>query len=131
MTDSANAEGSQQKTVLVAEDETTIRLMIADLLEEEGYGVIQASDGEQAWRMFEEHRDDIQLVIADVLMPEMNGIELRRKIHDLSPATRVLFISGYIREDTGHLVGLQKTEELLTKPFNVETLVTKVREMSD
>src|SRR5262245_15045909 len=122
MKEVTEAEESPRKTILIAEDEAIVRSMICDVLERENYSVLQAENGLQELNVFEHNKANILLVIADVLMPEMNGIELRNRIHLISPETKILFISGYVQEETRHKVGLTETDILLPKPFEVETL---------
>ena len=122
-------EGSEK--VLLAEDEHSVRKLVAEILRFQGYEVIEAADGEDALRLAENYKDDdIKLLLTDVVMPGMGGVKLVEKFLKRSPATKVMFTSGYaeqlpVDEATG------KNIPLLHKPFHPDELVRLVRETLD
>ncbi len=120
-------EGSE--TVLLVEDENAVRSIVLRILEENGYFVLDAANGAEALLMAQTFSYPIHLLITDLAMPKMNGLELVREIAPLHPETRVLFLSGY---SDGILPGhepLDKAVPFLQKPFKTAVLVEKVREV--
>ncbi len=118
-------------TVLVAEDDRDVRNMLTMILENHGYVVIQAVDGEDAVRAYKEHKDRIDLVILDVVMPAKNGKEALDEITRINPRVKAIFVSGY----TGDVVidkGIQhEGVEFLQKPLSVTALLARVRAVLD
>ena len=115
--------------VLVAEDNDTSRALTRKILEEFGYAVIEAVDGQDAIVKFKENRERISLVILDVMMPALNGGEVYQEIKAIAPATRVLFCSGYAKDIASGQIGLIEGVQLLSKPFTPKELLMKIREV--
>jgi PAS domain S-box-containing protein len=119
------------ETILIAEDDPTVRKITIRTLKDAGYTVLAACDGLEAVRMFQEHRDSIALVLLDVVMPKMSGHEAHRRIRDLAPETKVVFCTGYDR-DTVQCDGLVgEGLPLVQKPFTAQALLSVVREVLD
>ena len=119
------------ETLLLVEDETTVRRLAHRILTRQGYTVIEAANGVEALRVCEEHAGDIDLVVTDVVMPEMGGGELAERLKVVRPGTPVLMVSGYA-EDAVLRHGIAETQSwFLEKPFTPEALVRKVREVLD
>jgi len=119
------------ETILIAEDDVTIRQLTKTVLGEFGYRVIEAVDGEEAASKFRENRDDIKLVILDVVMPKKNGREARDLIASLDPAVKVLFLSGY-SADVLRKKGIDaSTENFILKPVSPMDLLRAVRSILD
>jgi CheY-like chemotaxis protein len=117
--------------VLLAEDETGVRSLARRALQRFGYTVLEAGNGEEALRVAREYGDPIDLLLTDVVMPEMGGRELAQILTRERPTTRVLYTSGY--PDTA---GLQEEVResvvaYLPKPYTPEELAKKVREVLD
>jgi len=114
-------------TILLAEDEKNIRDLFADVLRQEGYTVIAAEDGAQALVLAGEVEDRIDLVVCDVVMPNLGGVDLIRSLRANDPSLPVLFISGYTFDSlrAGELAG----EPFLQKPFMPTELVARIREL--
>ena len=119
------------ETVLVVEDNDDVRKSTARILEEFGYTVIEAAGGDEAVARFGEHRDDVSLVILDVIMPKMNGKEVYDAVRRLKPGIRALFISGYAAEIINRTVMREEGLHLLQKPVTLIDLLQKVRELLD
>jgi two-component system, cell cycle sensor histidine kinase and response regulator CckA len=119
------------ETVLVVEDDGGVRGMVAMILRDHGYAVLEAKDGDEASRLYGEHKDEIGLVILDVVMPGKNGREVLDQILSVNPAAKAIFMSGY----TGDIVinkGVnQEGFNFLQKPLSVSGLLQKVREVLD
>ena len=92
-----------------------------------GYRVFAATDGRAGLDLFHRYRDSIQLVLSDLVMPEMGGLELYRKIHTENPAICVLIMTGYPLEDERDRVAEPGVVEWLQKPFTVKQLTVAVR----
>lgn len=126
--DSAN-RGSE--TVLVVEDENTVRLVAVGSLKKAGYHVLEASDGEGALRVSAEYDGPIQLVLTDVLMPGIHGPELVKRLEERRPAIRALYMSGHADDALLHHGILEGGLSFLEKPFTRKELTKKVREVLD
>jgi CheY-like chemotaxis protein len=117
--------------ILMAEDEPAVRSLLLEVLRMEGYVVIEATDGEEAIRLFLENQDAIDLVMLDAVMPRKNGLEVCKEIKEVCAGTRVLLMSGYA-EDVILKKGFEdKAAEFVSKPLSPEELLKKVREMLD
>jgi two-component system, cell cycle sensor histidine kinase and response regulator CckA len=117
-----------QETVLLVEDEPTILKMITMMLEREGYTVVGASTPGEAIRLAKEHSGDIQLIMTDVVMPEMNGRDLAKNILSIYPGAKCLFMSGYTANVIAHHGILDEGVSFIQKPFSKGALTAKVRE---
>jgi CheY-like chemotaxis protein len=128
--DGPEAQGAgQASTVLVAEDELLVRQLACALLREEGYQVLEASDGLGALELARRHVGPIDLLLTDVTMPHMGGVELAREMQRMFPALSVLYMSGH-SEDTLLRQGLARREaHFLPKPFSGSVLAGTVRRM--
>jgi PAS domain S-box-containing protein len=128
------APGSE--TVLLVEDQTAVRTMARKILQRKGYTVLEAENGEAAFRLWWQHREEVQLLLTDLTMPLMGGRELARRITEIRPDLRVLYMSGYTEEaavQMGEMGGGGTGEgvSFLQKPFSPEDLACRVREMLD
>jgi PAS domain S-box-containing protein len=119
------------ETILVIEDEDVVRLLASRGLTDQGYSVVQARNGAQALKYIEQHPGTIDLVISDVVMPEMGGRELGRALARVEPTLLVLFMSGYTGEDVVQRGLLDPDAPFQQKPFTPAGLATKVRAMLD
>ena len=119
------------ETVLVVEDDPLVRRVTARALRELGYQVLEAVDGEEALEVARGDGRAVDLLLTDVVMPRLSGRELARRLQAESPRVKVLFASGYT-DDTVLRHGIQAEElDFLAKPFTVEGLARKVRELLD
>jgi two-component system, cell cycle sensor histidine kinase and response regulator CckA len=125
----APARGSE--TVLVAEDEQLVRLLVRKILQQAGYTVLVATGGAEALQLATQHAGPIDLLLTDVVMPEMSGRELMRQLAERRPATRVLYMSGYSDDAVAQHGVLDPGTALIQKPFTPEALARKVREVLD
>jgi two-component system, cell cycle sensor histidine kinase and response regulator CckA len=116
------------ETVLVVEDEPVLKDLAKTMLERAGYTVIAASTPSKALRIVEEHGEKIDLLIADVVMPEMTGLDLSKMLIALRPDLKVLFMSGYTANIIAHHGVLDEGVHFLQKPFSAKMLAVKVRE---
>ncbi|MEZ5988799.1 MAG: ATP-binding protein [Planctomycetota bacterium] len=119
------------ETVLVAEDEAHIRELIVRVLEQGGYRVIQAEDGVDALARFEQHQDEIDLMVLDVVMPGLGGRDVVERLAERGPRPAFLFSSGYSLEQLSPEFLSQRRIEVLPKPWRAQELLAKVRAALD
>src|SRR5690606_17528284 len=119
------------ETVLLAEDEDTVRALAARVLRARGFHVLAVENGTAALRVLEQHDGPIQLLLADVIMPALPGPTLAGIVRARRPGIRTLFVSGYPRDVMSQRGELQPHEELLEKPFTPDQLLQRVRAMLD
>ncbi|HEX8845297.1 MAG TPA: PAS domain S-box protein [Pyrinomonadaceae bacterium] len=122
-------QGSE--TVLLVEDEEMVREMTRQILEMHGYRVLEANNGKEAIRLCHEHEGRIDLVMTDVVMPQMGGRELIERLAPLLPEAKVLYMSGYTDDAIVHHGVLDESMYFLQKPFSPDVLINKVREALD
>jgi two-component system cell cycle sensor histidine kinase/response regulator CckA len=120
--------GECAATILLVEDEEVVRALVRQVLEREGYEVLEAADGPAALRLARSHEGQIDLLLTDVLMPQMGGHALAQAMSELRPGLRVLFTSGYTDEAIV-ASGVAGATGFIGKPFSPEDLVLKVREL--
>ncbi len=134
------AEGNQvqplqtvegHETVLVVEDEDIVRRVVVKRLAHAGYKVLEAADGEHALEAFSQHGRSIDLIVTDVVMPEMNGREVVNRIHASHPDAAVLYMSGYPEEIIAYRGTLEPGINFLEKSLIQQDLLKKVREVLD
>ncbi len=119
------------ETVLFVEDDESILDIGKVVLERFGYTVLATHNPNDALALAKNHSGRIHLLITDVIMPEMNGQELRQRLQEIQPELKVIFISGYTANIIAHHGVLDKRTNFLQKPFSVQILVEKVREVLD
>jgi hypothetical protein len=115
--------------ILLVEDEEMVRKLARQILATQGYQVLEATNGEAALRMCERNQEPIDLLLTDVIMPEMNGPELAERLHRLRPELRVLFMSGYTDDAIVHHGVLEEGVNFIQKPFAPDVLAKKVRQI--
>src|SRR5215469_932121 len=119
------------ETILVVEDEVNLRRLTRQFLENQGYTVLEAADGAVATQICVAHEGIIHLLLTDVIMPGMNGRELAKRVSEIRPNIKVLYMSGYTENAIGHNGTLDAGVTLLQKPFTLHALKAKVREVLD
>jgi two-component system, cell cycle sensor histidine kinase and response regulator CckA len=117
------------ETVLLVEDEESVRRLVRDTLESKGYCVLEAESGEAGLLAAQNHPERIDLVITDVVMPGINGRELVKQLAQTRPATKVLYLSGYTEDAILNDGSIDKGTAFLQKPFSLQSLSRKVREV--
>jgi two-component system, cell cycle sensor histidine kinase and response regulator CckA len=127
----ATAPAGGSETILVIEDEDIVRNLACRGLRDHGYNVVEARNGAQALRYIREHPGVVDLVISDVVMPEMGGRDLGKSLATLDPDLPMLFMSGYTGEDVVQRGLLDANAPFQQKPFTPVGLAVKVRTMLD
>ncbi len=120
--------GASGEMVLVVEDEAVVRGLIVEVLQENGYAVLQAPDSSTALQILQSPRR-IDLLVSDIGLPGLNGRQLADAAQSLRPGLRVLLMTGYAATAAAAEGFLQRDMELITKPFPMETLIARIREM--
>ncbi len=121
--------GSRTPTILIVDDEALILELGCDILKRQGYVVLSASLPSKAIEIAQEHEGNIDLLITDIIMPEMNGQELANKIAHIRPVTKILLMSGYTGDVISKQALLNSNMQFMEKPFLPRNLKEKVQEM--
>jgi CheY-like chemotaxis protein len=125
------AESRGKETVLIAEDMETVRRLTRAVLEGAGYAVLVAKDGTEALQIAEERRNPIDLLLSDMVMRTMSGPELASLVRRTHPETRILFMSGYTDRGIVEMEREAQGAAFLQKPFTIDGLRRKVRDVLD
>jgi len=129
VTDEKSSTGTG--TILLVEDEEALLNLTADFLADSGYRILSARDGFQALEIARSFDGPIHLLLTDVMMPKMGGPALARKISQLQPETRILFMTGHAQRGTALQASLPPGAESLQKPFSRDALIRQVRQVLD
>ncbi len=127
----ANKELKGKETVLLVEDEEPLLALGEAILQRHGYEVLAAKSPTAALEMVQNYPGAIRLLVTDVVMPEMNGKDLRDRLTEVKPGLKSIFMSGYTADVIAHQGVLEEGIDFLQKPFSIETLLKKVREVLD
>jgi PAS domain S-box-containing protein len=119
------------ETILLVEDEEMVRKLAVQILKRQGYTVLEGSHGNEAFNICNKHDGPIHLLVTDVVMPKMSGLELAERIASIQPEIKVLYMSGYTDNAITHHGVLEKGMNYIQKPFTVDGLARKVREVLD
>ncbi|MBL0350586.1 MAG: response regulator [Elusimicrobia bacterium] len=119
------------ETVLLAEDDRTVRTLAVRILRQSGYRVMEASSGEEALRLMEETATPIDLLVTDVVMNGISGPELAKRVNQRLPGVKILYLSGYMESDMRNDILKGVASSFLGKPFRPRDLVQRVRETLD
>lgn len=117
------------KTVLIVDDESSIRRLMASAVAREGYEVLEADSGERALRVAESHHGPIHLLITDVRMPGIDGWELAARLVEQRPDLPVIYVSGHCVQPARPMAGAQAA--FLAKPFTMRQLLAAIERMLD
>ena len=121
-------EPGAKKSILLVEDESSVRFLIKMVLEREGYLILEAATGKEALKLWQEHANAIDLLFTDYVMPDgMSGRQLAERLLKDKPDLRMVFSSGYSAEIAGAGFRFKEGVNFIGKPFEIETLVDTVR----
>ncbi len=120
------SRGGAGSSVLLADDEGAVRRFAARVLEREGYSVFEAKDGAEALELVEQGHVPFDLVVSDIVMPRLNGVELLQALSSRKPDLPVILMSGYAMAALAEL-GISAPCGILAKPFPAERLLEEVR----
>jgi two-component system, cell cycle sensor histidine kinase and response regulator CckA len=119
------------ETLLVVEDEEDVRRLLTLILRKRGYQVLEASCGQEALRIFEQHAAGIDLVLTDMVMPQISGRQLGEMLEKMRPGIKIVYMSGYTDDVLVRTGALRPGMSFLQKPLRPETLASKIREALD
>jgi len=125
----AGAAAGGTETILLVEDEESVRQLVRDTLESNGYRVVEAENGEAGLQAAAAHSGNIDIVITDVVMPGMGGREMAQQLAKVRPETKVLYLSGYTEDAILNEGTIERGTAFLQKPFTLQSLSRKVREV--
>lgn len=122
---------SGSEMVLVVDDETDVLLFLKTMLESHGYPVLSAGNFEEATVLFNQHKDQIQLVFSDIGLPQVDGIELCEKLRTLKPDIPLILASGYPTKEFKARINQLQPQAFLPKPYNMQDILLTVRKVLD
>ena len=117
------------ETILLVEDETSVRDLTRKFLETQGYSVLEARNSEEAIQIHSEYSGSIDLLLTDVVMPGMGGCELASRLQSVRPEIKVLYVSGYTNGSFMELGISPNSDAFLQKPFNLADLARRIRKI--
>lgn len=120
--------GYKPGKILFVDDEEAVRSIARAALGQAGYELLEATDGQEALKIFDQHRDEIGLVITDVLMPNLDGLGLATRLHKTDPDLPILLLSGHVLEEDLWAPGNARMRYLM-KPYRLQDLQTTVMDL--
>jgi len=123
------AGGSE--TVMVVDDEETVREMLVRALQAQGYRVLEAEHGQQAVEVFAQYGGEVDLVVLDLIMPRLSGAETFQRLREVEPGVKVLVSSGYSPDEQNEPFLQENAEGFLQKPYDVDQVLLAVRQVLD
>lgn len=124
----SNTGNNKSKTILIVDDERVVLQVTRDMLARLGYRVLIAESGKQAIELAETFDGVIDMVIVDMVLPDMNGEKVYRRIADARPDSKIMISSGYAREDVARKTNING-DNFIQKPYSFHALSTKVKEI--
>ena len=116
-------------TILLVDDEECVREIISEVLAESGYRVLEAKDGAEGLSLYQKHQAKIKLVLLDLLMPVMNGLDCAKEILRINPSAKVLIGSGFIDENYKQRLAEIPAIEVMSKPYKNSNLLTAIEKI--
>ncbi len=122
------ASAESKKTILVVDDEPEVRKLVSAMVSRFGYTFLTADSGDHAITLFKNHRNEIGLLLTDVVAPGLSGPQLADKLTEMDPGLKVIYMSGYDNTRLVQKYIVEKGHKLLTKPFTLEDLGAAVQQ---
>jgi DNA-binding response OmpR family regulator len=119
----------KKRCILLAEDDTAIRNLTVEYLTHRGFEVVACEDGEVAWSHFQRTYSKIDLVLTDITMPRLDGIQLAHRLRDEHPTLPILFVSGYQQDPHSLVFAPDQPTSFLQKPYTMKVLYTRLEQM--
>jgi len=120
-----------EESILIVDDEKVIRKLLKEILTRAGYKVYSASNGNEAKILFQSLSEKPTLLITDLVMPDINGVELALDLQKTTPDLKTVFISGYAEEADERYIKIDRQADFIAKPFNMSQILGKIREVLD
>lgn len=120
---------NNEQLILVIDDEDMLRDVLKEVLEMVGYSALFARSGMEGLQLFKENQDRIRLVLLDVLMPEMSGLETHTAIKSISPDMKFIFMSGFPDKEALSLQELSEDYIFVKKPFSVQEIISQIKKL--
>lgn len=120
-----------RETILLVDDEKVLRSLGQEILIENGYTVLLASNGIEAIQLYKKQEGNINLVILDMIMPKMDGLETYKRLKEINPSLKILITSGYSHDSQKYKEFLNGIDGFLKKPYKIDTLTKEVRAILD
>jgi len=117
------------ETILIVEDDSGVRQLVSTVLRSAGYQVLECGNGKEALKMFRENEHRVGLVLTDLVMPQMSGVEMAEKLRAMNPLMRIIFMSGYADDAVLRHVHVEAGTPFIQKPFSAAKLLEMVREV--
>ncbi len=118
-----------RRTILLVDDEESVREFVQMLLEGEGYQVLVAGDGEEALALYDQYQNEIELVVSDIKMPKMDGVALYKALSARDRHIRFIAVSGFMIPEALNQLTTWGLIDIIRKPFSIEVLLQKVEAM--
>ncbi len=115
--------------ILFAEDEEEVRTILTRMLEQVGYRILPAQNGKEALALFLEHAEEVDIILSDVVMPEMDGRELVKRIHEIDPRKKIILTTGYPLGSEKEEEPLPKVDRILYKPLQMKDLIRTIEDL--
>jgi DNA-binding NtrC family response regulator len=119
----------KMETILVVDDEEMIKDLARDILARYGYKVLTAGDGEEAVEVYRQHKKEIAVVVLDIMLPDVGGREVFRRIREIDPEAQVIIASGYNQERDATDLLKEGALKFVQKPYRIDSLVGAVGEV--
>lgn len=129
MNAAAKNNASRDKSILLAEDAEIVREMVQEILKNDGYEVFAYPDGQKAFAFFQQNPEKVDLVVTDIVMPQMNGKELAQQCRSERPDVGILYMSGYLDSQLNTEEDLSGNTDFIAKPFRPAELLQKIEEL--
>ena len=125
------ARGSVQsnETILLVEDEEMLLALVKTVLEEQGFHVLSAKDGEEAFSVYNQHRNEIAVVVSDMGLPKLSGWEVLHKMREINPNAKVILASGYSDPKIESEMMREGAKDYVAKPYDTDEISRKIREV--
>jgi CheY-like chemotaxis protein len=125
--DSAPTDIKGTETVMIIDDEESIVRMLTDVLSHNGYTVVSETSANEGIKLFEKKKDDVDLVLLDIIMPELNGVDVLGELKKINPDIKVLLASGYNKMDQNEDLIEKGASGFISKPFRIFELLKRIR----
>ena len=119
----------KKQTVLIVEDEDILRMLLQTMLEEHGFTVIAATDGEEAIEMFKQHKDEVGVILSDLGLPKLGGWDAFLKMKEIQPDLQGILASGYFEESVKEEIIKSGANNFIQKPYNPPEIVAMLQDI--